>query len=83
MLCHRGPVRSLAMDREGRYMVSTGQDSKMAVWDIRNFKPVHEYFLHSPGSSIAISDRNLTAVGWGTQTTIWKDLFTHNAADIR
>ena len=68
MLTHRGPVRSLAMDREGRYMVSTGQDMKMAVWDVRTFKPVHEYHLRSPGSSVAISDRNLTAVGWGTQT---------------
>lgn len=82
MLCHRGPVRALAMDREGRYMVSTGQDMKMAVWDIRNFKPVHEYFLRQPGSSLAISDRNLTAVGWGTQTTIWKDLWTKNQSDI-
>ncbi|KAI6792139.1 BING4CT-domain-containing protein, partial [Hortaea werneckii] len=82
MLCHRGPVRSLAMDREGRYMVSTGQDKKMAVWDIRNFKPVHEYFLRQPGSSVAISDRNLTAVGWGTQTTVWKDLFSKHRSDI-
>ena len=81
MLNHRGPVRSLAMDREGRYMVSTGQDSKMAVWDIRTFKPVHEYFMHAPGSSIDISDRNLTAVGWGTQTTIWKDLFSKHVSD--
>ncbi|TKA32893.1 hypothetical protein B0A50_01119 [Salinomyces thailandicus] len=82
MLCHRGPVRSLAMDREGRYMVSTGQDAKMAVWDVRNFKPVHEYFLRQPGSSVAISDRNLTAVGWGTQSTIWKDLFSKNRSDV-
>ncbi|KXT07374.1 hypothetical protein AC578_559 [Pseudocercospora eumusae] len=82
MLCHRGPVRSLAVDREGRYMVSTGQDMKMAVWDVRNYKPVHEYFLRQPGSSVAISDRNLTAVGWGTQTTIWKDLFTKSRSDI-
>ncbi|KAK4547929.1 hypothetical protein LTR36_010648 [Oleoguttula mirabilis] len=82
MLCHRGPVRSLAMDREGRYMVSTGQDMKMSVWDVRNFKPVHEYFLRQPGSSVAISDRNLTAVGWGTQTTIWKDLFSKHRSDI-
>jgi U3 small nucleolar RNA-associated protein 7 len=81
MLNHRGPVRSLAVDREGRYMVSTGQDMKMAVWDIRTFKAVHEYTLHSPGSSLAISDRNLTAVGWGTQTTIWKDLFSKHVAD--
>lgn len=81
MLTHHGPVRSLAMDREGRYMVSTGQDSKMAVWDIRTFKPVHEYFLRSPGSGVAISDRNLTAVGWGTQVTVWKDLFSKNRRD--
>lgn len=82
MLCHRGPVRSLAVDREGRYMVSTGQDSKMAVWDVRNFKPVHEYFLRQPGSTVAISDRNLTAVGWGTQTTVWKDLFSKHRSDV-
>ncbi|WPH04084.1 BING4CT-domain-containing protein [Acrodontium crateriforme] len=80
MLCHRGPVRSMAMDREGRYMVSTGQDSKMAVWDIRTFKPVNEYFLRRPGASVAISDRNLTAVSWGTQTTIWKDIFSKHAS---
>ncbi|EME48644.1 hypothetical protein DOTSEDRAFT_141890 [Dothistroma septosporum NZE10] len=82
MLCHRGPVRSLAVDREGRYMVSTGQDMKMAVWDVRNFKPVHEYFLRQPGSSLAISDTNLTAVGWGTQTSIWKDLFSKHRSNI-
>lgn len=76
LLAHRGPVRSAAVDREGRYMVTTGQDCKMAVWDIRMFKEVHTYFTRQPGSSVAISDRNLTAVGWGTQTTIWKDLFT-------
>ncbi|KAI5369143.1 putative WD repeat-containing protein WDR46/Utp7 [Septoria linicola] len=81
MLTHRGPVTSLAVDREGRYMVSTGLDKKMAVWDVRNFKPVHEYFLRTPGSSVAISDRNLTAVGWGTQTTVWKDLFTKHHSD--
>jgi U3 small nucleolar RNA-associated protein 7 len=81
MLCHRGPVRSLTMDREGRYMVSTGQDSKMAVWDVRMFKPVNEYFLRRPGASVDISDRNLTAVGWGTQTTIWQDLFTKHRDD--
>ena len=39
------------------------------------FREVHSYFTRQPASSLAISDRNLTAVGWGTQTTIWKDLF--------
>ncbi|KAJ9621878.1 putative U3 small nucleolar RNA-associated protein 7 [Taxawa tesnikishii (nom. ined.)] len=81
MLTHRGPVRSLAIDREGRYMVSTGADLKMAVWDVRMFKEVNNYFLRQPGSSVAISDRNLTAVGWGTQTTIWRDLYTKHWDD--
>ena len=81
LLAHRGPVRSIAVDREGRYMVSTGQDVKMAVWDIRTFREVNSYFLRQPGSSVAISDRSLTAVGWGTQTTIWRGLFDKSIQD--
>jgi len=57
-------------------MVSTGQDLKMAVWDIRMFKEVNSYFTRQPGSSVAISDTGLTSVSWGTSTTIWKDLFS-------
>ncbi|TKX23229.1 NUC141 domain-containing protein [Elsinoe australis] len=81
MLCHKGPVRSMAVDRSGTYMVSTGQDSKMAVWDVRMFKEVHSYSLRRPGSALAISDKNLTAVGWGTQVSVWKDLFRRHKAD--
>ena len=84
LLAHRGPVRSLAVDREGRYMVTTGQDRKMGIWDIRMFREIHEdrqYYLRHPGSSLAISDRNLAAVGWGTQVSIWKDLFRKSAVD--
>ena len=81
MLAHRGPVRSISVDREGRYMVCAGQDMKMSVWDIRMYKPVHEYFLRQPGSSIAVSDTGLTAVGWGTQTSIWKGLFDKAKSD--
>jgi U3 small nucleolar RNA-associated protein 7 len=79
LLAHRGPVRSVAMDREGRYMVTTGQDQRMAVWDVRMFKEVNNYFTRQPAQSVAISDSGLTAVGWGTQTTIWKGLFDKNS----
>ncbi|KAI9833367.1 MAG: Small subunit (SSU) processome component [Phylliscum demangeonii] len=81
LLTNRGPVRSIAIDREGRYMVVAGQDLKMAVWDIRMYKEVNRYFLHQPGRTLAVSDRNLTAVGWGTQTTIWKGLFDKHASE--
>jgi U3 small nucleolar RNA-associated protein 7 len=81
LLAHRGPVRSISCDREGRYMVSTGQDLKMAVWDIRMFKEVNNYYTRQPASSVAISDRGLTAVGWGTQTSVWQGLYTKHALD--
>ena len=62
-------------------MVSAGQDLKMGVWDIRMFREVSNYFLRQPGSSVAVSDRGLTAVGWGTQTSIWKGLFDRASTD--
>lgn len=62
-------------------MVSAGQDLKMAVWDIRMFREVNNYFLRQPGSSVAISDRGLTAIGWGTQTSIWRGLFDKSSKD--
>ncbi|XMA13219.1 hypothetical protein WAI453_006010 [Rhynchosporium graminicola] len=81
LLAHRGPVRAMSIDREGRYMVSTGQDLKMSVWDIRMFKEVNSYFTRQPASSVAISDRGLTAVGWGTQTSVWRGLFTKHSLE--
>ncbi|KAJ5899338.1 hypothetical protein N7495_004082 [Penicillium taxi] len=80
-LVHRGPVRSMAIDRLGRYMVSTGQDQKMSIWDIRMFKEVHSYSCYQPGASVSISDRGLTAVGWGTQVSVWRGLFDAAQAD--
>ncbi len=62
-------------------MVSTGQDLKMGVWDIRMFREVNKYFLRQPGSSVAVSDRGLAAVGWATQTSIWKGLFDRASSD--
>ncbi|KAI1294030.1 WD40-repeat-containing domain protein [Xylaria venustula] len=80
LLAHKGPVRSMSIDRGcGRYMVTAGQDCKMAVWDIRQFRMVNEYFTRQPASSVAISDRGVTAVGWGTHTTMWQGLFTKHA----
>ncbi|CAK7203243.1 putative U3 small nucleolar RNA-associated protein 7 [Sporothrix eucalyptigena] len=77
LLAHKGPVRSLAIDREGRYMVSAGQDCRMNVWDIRMFKgEINSYYTNGPASTLAISDKGLTAVGHGTRTTIWKGILS-------
>ncbi|KAI4100451.1 MAG: hypothetical protein L6R37_005486 [Teloschistes peruensis] len=81
LLAHRGPVRSAAIDRSGHYMVSTGADLQMSVWDLRKFREVNKYFLRRPGSSVHISDRDLTAVGWGTQVSVWNGLFDRAMED--
>lgn len=82
LLPHHGPVRSLAVDKSGTYMVSTSQDRRMSVWDIRMFREVHTHHLRIPGQTLSISDKNLTAVGYGTQMSIYKsDIFTR-AADL-
>lgn len=72
---HAGPVRSAAVDRAGWYMLSSGQDLRLKLWDIRMLKEVHTYHTRNPSESIAISDRGLAAVADGTGVTIWKDLF--------
>ncbi|KAI5293157.1 Small subunit (SSU) processome component [Ascosphaera acerosa] len=81
-LAHRGPVRSISIDRLGRYMLSTGQDQRMAVWDIRMFREMASYHTYQPGASVSISDRNLAAVGWGTQVSVWRGLFERAAPDV-
>ena len=62
-------------------MCTAGQDLKMGVWDLRMYREVNNYFLRQPGSSIAVSDRNLVSVGWGTQASIWKGLFDKHRDD--
>lgn len=71
-----GPVRSIAIDRSGHYMLSGGQDLRVKLWDLRTLKELHSYTTRQPASSISISDRGLAAIGAGTGVTIWKDLFT-------
>lgn len=75
MFCHKGPVKALAIDNSGTYMVSTGLDSQMKIWDVRTFKPVSEYFLRSPGVSVDISQSGMVGVGYGTHVNIWKGAF--------
>ena len=81
LLAHKGPVRDVAVDRVGTYMVSTGQDCRMAVWDIRMLKEKSNYFLRRPGSSLAVSDGNLVASSWGSSCTVWKGLFDRARED--
>ncbi len=61
------------MDSSGHYLTTTGTDSKMRIWDLRNFKQLFEYFNPLPASSIDISQKGLLAVSYGNIVEIWKD----------
>lgn len=76
-VCH-GPVRSIAVNRDGRYMAALGADKTLKIWDIRKFEELDTYSTPTQGNSLDISDTGLISVGWGPHVTIWKDCFkTH------
>ncbi|CCH63125.1 hypothetical protein TBLA_0J01290 [Henningerozyma blattae CBS 6284] len=74
LLSARGPITSIAVDRSGYYMATTGSDKSLKIWDIRNFKELHTTrALPTPASNVTISDTGLLAVSRGPHLTIWKD----------
>ena len=71
MFCHHGPVRSIAIDREGRYMASAGADHRVKIWDVRKYQELHSYYTQSPADQLDISELGLLAVGWNGHVTVW------------
>ena len=70
MLCHKGPVQSLAVDPTGRYMATAGLDGKLKIWDIRKYETLQEYYTPRPATSLSISQRGLLGVGWTSHVTV-------------
>lgn len=56
----------------GRYMVTSGMDKKLKVYDIRAFKPMKSYFLPAGASCLSLSQRGLLSAATGdiVQVTI-------------
>ncbi|KAI9187629.1 putative U3 small nucleolar RNA-associated protein 7 [Blastocladiella emersonii ATCC 22665] len=80
MLTHRGALTAMAVDPRGRHMATAGVDGQIKLWDLRNgFKPVHQYFSRAAVKDLSFSQRGLLAVGWGTHTTVWKDVAVPDA----
>ncbi|EFJ50965.1 hypothetical protein VOLCADRAFT_103611 [Volvox carteri f. nagariensis] len=79
MLCHRGPVKALAVDPSGTYIATSGVDSQIKVWDIRMLQPMHAYYSHAPVTQMDISQRGLLAVGYGRKVQIWQDALRSKA----
>ena len=59
----QGPVKALAIDRDGHNMVTAGADGQVRVWDLRMLRPRHAYFSRATPDRLDISQRGLLAVG--------------------
>lgn len=76
ILSHPFSVNTMSIDPTGKYLVTTGSDSKMKVWDLRNsYKELYEYFNPLIATSTTISQRGLLAVSQGSVVEIWKDYY--------
>ncbi|CAL8240114.1 unnamed protein product [Gadus morhua 'NCC'] len=75
MLCHHGGVRSVAVDKTGTYMVTSGMDKKLKVFDLRSFKPFQSYFLPAGASSLALSHRGLLSAATGDIVQVYRDVW--------
>lgn len=49
----------------GRYMVTSGMDKKLKVYDIRAFKPLTSYFIPAGASCLSLSQRGLLSASTG------------------
>jgi len=78
MLCHKAAVLSLAVDKQGNYLATSGLDGQVKVWDIRMYKELYSYFTVRPAKSIDISDMGLLALGFGPHVQVWKNWYLQN-----
>jgi len=73
ILCHEGPVRSIACDNQGKYMATSGNDGHVKIWDLRTYKLLNDYYSFGPASSLSFSQRGLLGVAIGPNVVIWKN----------
>ncbi|XP_074167499.1 WD repeat-containing protein 46 [Sminthopsis crassicaudata] len=73
ILCHRGGVRSVAVDSSGMYMATSGLDHQVKIFDLRGkFQPLTSRALPQGAGHLAFSQRGLLAGGMGDVVNIWR-----------
>ena len=74
IFAHPYSVNAMAVDIDGYTLVTCGNDSRMKIWDLRNaYKEVYEYFNPNIATSLAISQKGLLSVSYGSTVEVWKD----------
>ena len=73
MVCHRGAVTALAVDRGGLYMATAGVDRTVKIWDIRALRPLATVPVRSTVTSLSIRQTGLLAAGSLAHVNIWRE----------
>ena len=78
MLCHKSALKSLAINSNGNYMVTSGLDHLLNIWDLRTYKQLNSIKISSGASSLAFSQKNLIAASLKNNVEIYKDYITND-----
>lgn len=73
MLCHKSALKSMAINSNGNYMVTSGLDHLLNIWDLRTYKQLNSIKLKSGATSLAFSQKNLIAASSRNEVEIYKD----------
>ena len=65
MLCHRQPVRAVAIDQSGRFMATSSVDASLKIWDLRTYNCLQSYKMVCGASNLVFSQRGLLAASLG------------------
>ncbi|XP_025916853.1 WD repeat-containing protein 46, partial [Apteryx rowi] len=73
MLCHRGAIRALAVDRSGTYMATAGLDRKLQLFDLRTYRPLHALVLPQGAAHLDFSQRGLLAAACADVVQVYRE----------
>jgi U3 small nucleolar RNA-associated protein 7 len=88
MLCHKSAIKSLAVNHNGNYMITSGLDHLLNVWDLRTYKQLKSIKMKAGASYLTFSQKNYVAASLRNEITVFNnDLVelgttsTHQSAD--
>lgn len=76
VLCHRSNVRAVAVDSQGKYMATSGNDCLLKIWDLRTYGLLQSYRIDAGANCLSFSQRGMLAAGVGNIVQVYDDCCT-------
>lgn len=73
MLCHKSAIKSLAINQNGNYMITSGLDHFLNVWDLRTYKQLKSIKLKAGASFLTFSQKNYIAAALRNEITVFNN----------